>query len=83
MRSIFGRIEAEGEEVAMKIISDAWRTYKSKLLKIWRDLTKEVWVRFVERCESENFGTDSRYMQWLRSHNELDHHLDNTGYARK
>jgi hypothetical protein len=26
---------------------------------------------------------NSQYMQWLRSQNELDHHLSNTGYAEK
>jgi hypothetical protein len=56
----------------MNIISHAWRTYKSKLVKIWRDqdtpfnkykdLAKEDWVRFVERSESDHFGTNSQYM---------------------
>jgi hypothetical protein len=42
----------------MKIISHAWRSYKSKLVKIWRDedtpfrkykdLKEEDWMRFVE-----------------------------------
>jgi hypothetical protein len=27
----------KGKNVAMKIISHAWRSYKSKLVKIWRD----------------------------------------------
>jgi hypothetical protein len=77
----------------MKIISHAWRSYKSKLVKIWRDLdtpfdkykdvSKEDWVRFVEKCESENFAVNSQYMQWLQSQNKLDQHLSNTGYARK
>jgi hypothetical protein len=77
----------------MKIISLAWRRYKSKLVKIWRDqdnpfdkykdLTKKDWARFIEKCESEHFGINSQYMQCLQSENELDHHLDNTGYARK
>jgi hypothetical protein len=39
--------------------------------------------RFVEKCESENFAMNSEYMQWLRSQNQLDHHLGNTGYAKK
>jgi hypothetical protein len=49
--------------------------YKSKLVKIWRDkdspfdmykdLSKEDWTRFVEKCESENFVVNSQYMQWL------------------
>jgi hypothetical protein len=75
IRSISRRAKAEWEEVAMKIISHAWRSYKSKLMKIWRDqdtpfdkykdLSKEDWVRFVEKCKSEHFGTNSQYMQWL------------------
>jgi hypothetical protein len=57
----------------MKIISHAWISYKSKLVKIWRnqdtpfatykDLFKEDWLRFVERCESENFAANNEYMQ--------------------
>jgi hypothetical protein len=27
----------KGKKVAMKIISHAWRSYKSKLMKIWKD----------------------------------------------
>jgi hypothetical protein len=67
----------KGKKVAMKIISHAWRCYKSKLVKIWRDqdtpfhkykdVTKEDWARFVEKCESEQFAMKSQYMQWLRS----------------
>jgi hypothetical protein len=30
-------LKQKGTEVAMKIISHAWRSYKSKLVKIWRD----------------------------------------------
>jgi hypothetical protein len=77
----------------MKIISHAWRIYKSKLVKIWRDqntpfdkykdLSKEDWARFIKKCESESFAANREYMQWLRSQNELDHHLDNTTYAKK
>jgi hypothetical protein len=61
----------------MKIISHAWRIYKSKLVKIWRDqdtpfrkykdLTKEDWARFVEKCESEHFAVNNEYIQLLRS----------------
>jgi Fe2+ transport system protein B len=86
-------LKKKGKKVAMKIISHAWRSYNSKLVKIWRDqdtpfdkykdLPKEDCVRFVEKCESENFAMNSQYMQWLRSQNELDHHLSNTGYAEK
>jgi hypothetical protein len=77
----------------MKIISHAWRSYESKLVKIWmnqdtpfstyKDLSEEDWARFVENCESENFATNSEYMQWLRSQNKLGHHLGNTGYDGK
>jgi hypothetical protein len=47
--------------------------YKSKVVKIWRekdstfckykDLKEEDWVRFIEKCESEPFATNSQYMQ--------------------
>jgi hypothetical protein len=30
-------LKQKGKKVAMKIISHAWRSYKSKLMKIWRD----------------------------------------------
>jgi hypothetical protein len=86
-------LKQKGKKVAMKIISHAWRSYKSKLMKIWREkdnpfvmyieLREEDWMRFIEKCELENFATNIQYMQWLRSQNELDHHLDNTSYARK
>jgi hypothetical protein len=76
----------------MKIICHAWMTYKSRLVKYWRnkmnpfnmhkDLREEDWKRFIAKCESEDFATNSQYMQWLFSQNELDHHLSNTGYAR-
>jgi hypothetical protein len=46
-------------------------------------LSEDDWSRFIEKCESENFAVNSEYMQWLRSQNELDHHLSNTGYAKK
>jgi hypothetical protein len=77
----------------MKTISHAWRSYKSKLVKIWRehdtpfctykDVTKEDWTRFVEKCKLEKFAMESQYMQWIQSQNELDHHLSNTDYVRK
>jgi hypothetical protein len=57
----------------MKIISHAGRSCKIKLVKIWKDrdthfhkykdLTKEDWARFVEKCESEDFVMNSEYMQ--------------------
>jgi hypothetical protein len=30
-------LKQKGKKVAMKIISHDWRSYKSKLVKIWRD----------------------------------------------
>jgi hypothetical protein len=85
-------LKQKGKKLAMMIISLAWRSYKSKLVKIWRnqgtlcdtykDLSED-WMRFIEKWESENFAMSSEYMQWLWSQNELDHHLDNTGYAEQ
>jgi hypothetical protein len=70
-------LKQKGKKLAMKIISHAWRSYKSKLVKIWRnqdtpfatykDLSEEDWLRFVEKCELENFVANSEYMEWLRS----------------
>jgi hypothetical protein len=85
-------LKQKGKKLAMKIISHAWRSYKSKLVKTWRnqdtpfatykDLSEENRSRFIEKCESENFAVNSQYMQWIRSQNELDHHLINIDYAR-
>jgi hypothetical protein len=68
-------LKQKEKKVAMKIIFHTWRTYKSKLVKIWRDqetpfdkykdLTKEDWSRFVEKCESKHFGANTQYTQWL------------------
>jgi hypothetical protein len=65
-------LKQKGKKVAMKIISHAWRSYKSKLLKLWRkkespfhtykELREEVWARFVAKCESENFAVNNQYM---------------------
>jgi hypothetical protein len=62
-------------KLAMKIISHAWRSYKSKLVKIWRnqntpfdtykDLLEEHWMRFIEKCGLENIAVNCKYMQWL------------------
>jgi hypothetical protein len=30
-------LKQKGKKLAMKILSDAWRSYKSKLVKIWRN----------------------------------------------
>jgi FMN phosphatase YigB (HAD superfamily) len=55
-------LKQKGKKVTMKIISNAWRSYKCKLVKIWREkdspfrkykeLRQEDWVRFIEKCES-------------------------------
>jgi hypothetical protein len=68
-------LKQKGKKVAMKIISHAWRCYKSKLVRIWmekdtsfckyKDLKEEDWARFVEKCESEHFAMNSQYMQRL------------------
>jgi hypothetical protein len=66
-------LKQKEKKIVMKIISHAWRRYKRKLVKIWRDqdtpfhkykdLTKDDWVRFIEKCESEHFDVESQYMQ--------------------
>jgi hypothetical protein len=86
-------LKQKGKKVAIKIISDAWRTYKSRLVKSWRnkmnpfnmykDLIEEDRERFIAKFEFEDFSANSQYMKWLRSQNKLDHHLSNTGYAKK
>jgi hypothetical protein len=68
-------LKQKGKKLAMKIISHAWRSYKSKLVKIcrnqdtpfdtYKDLSEEDWARFVEKSELENFTMNSAYMQWL------------------
>jgi hypothetical protein len=61
-----------GKKVAIKIISHAWRTYKSSLVKCWRNKMnpfntykdlREDWERFILKCESEDFAANSRHMQ--------------------
>jgi hypothetical protein len=86
-------LKRKGKKLAMKIISHAWRNYKSKLVKIWKqqntpfatykDLFEEDWTRFAEKCESQNFAMNSEYMKWFRLQNKLDHHLSDTDYAKK
>jgi hypothetical protein len=44
----------------------------------FKELTQEEWEGFVTKCKSADFVANSEYMRWLRSHNELDHHLGNT-----
>jgi hypothetical protein len=56
-------LEQKGTQEVVKIISHAWRGYKSNLVKIWRihdtpfgtykDVTEEDWVRFVEKYKME------------------------------
>jgi hypothetical protein len=70
-------LKQKEKKVDMKIIAHAWRSYKSNLMNIWKnqdtpfhkykDVTKEDWARFVEKCELEHFSVESQYMQWLRS----------------
>jgi hypothetical protein len=53
-------LKQKGKKLAMKIISHAWRNYKSKLVNIWRqqntpfttykDLSEEDWPRFAKKC---------------------------------
>jgi hypothetical protein len=86
-------LKKKGKKLAMKIISHAWTSYKTKHVKIWRnqdtsfatykDLSREDWSRFVKNYKSEKFAVNSEYMQWLRSQNELDHHHNNIDYAEK
>jgi hypothetical protein len=49
----------------------------------YKELTQEDQKRFVTKCEPEDFIENSQYMQFLRSQNELDHHLGSTRYAKK
>jgi hypothetical protein len=77
----------------MKGISHLWRGYKNKLVTCLRkkqnpfekfkDLKEEDWERFVTKYESLEFVANSDYMRQLRAQNEFNHHLGNTGYARK
>jgi hypothetical protein len=69
-------LKQKGKKLAMNNISHAWGSYKSKLVKIWRnqdtpfatynDLSEEDWARFVEKCKSENFAVNSECMKWLQ-----------------
>jgi hypothetical protein len=89
VRCISRRAKREGEEG----ISHLWRGYKNILVaclrkkqnpfKKFKDLKEEDWKRFVAKCESPEFVANSEYMRQLRAQNELNHHLGNTGYARK
>jgi hypothetical protein len=31
----------------------------------FKDLTQEIWERFVIKCELKDFAANSQYMQWL------------------
>jgi hypothetical protein len=65
-------LKQKGKKLTMNFISHACRSYKSKLVKIWRnqdtpfdtykDLSEEDCVRFIEKCESENIAVNSEYM---------------------
>jgi hypothetical protein len=57
-------VRQKGKKIAMKIISHAWRTYKSRLVKCLRDKKNSFdRERFVAKCKSENFAVNSQYMQ--------------------
>jgi hypothetical protein len=56
---------------------------KAEPFEKFKDLKEEDWERFIIKCESLEFVVNSEYMQQLRAQNELNHHLGNTGYARK
>jgi hypothetical protein len=66
------KLKQKGKKVAMKIISHAWRTYKSRLVKCWRnktnpfntykDLREEDWEIFFAKCKSEDFAVNIQYM---------------------
>jgi hypothetical protein len=57
-------LKQKGKKVTMKIISHTWRTYKSRLVKCWRnktnlfntykDLREENLEIFVAKCELED-----------------------------
>jgi hypothetical protein len=32
---------------------------------MYKDVKKEDWARFVEKCESKHFAVERWYMQWL------------------
>jgi hypothetical protein len=65
-------LKQKEKKVAMKIITHAWRIYKSRLVKLWinkespfsthKELREEDWERFVAKCESENFAVNSHYI---------------------
>jgi hypothetical protein len=65
-------LKQKGKKVAMKIISHAWRVYKSQLVKCWRnktnsfntykDFREKDWARFVAKCESVDFVMNNQYM---------------------
>jgi hypothetical protein len=68
-------LKQKGKKVVMKVISHAWRTYKSRLVKHWRnktnpfstyeELREEDWEGVVAKYELEDFAVNSQYMRWL------------------
>jgi hypothetical protein len=62
-------LKQKGKKVAIKIISHAWKSYKSKLVKLWRkiespfttykELREDDRARFDAKCELENFAANS------------------------
>jgi hypothetical protein len=45
-------LKQKGKKVAMKIISYAWRTYQSRLVKLW----KKMPLHYVQRVERRRLG---------------------------
>jgi hypothetical protein len=86
-------LKEKRKRAAMKGISHSWRGYKNRLVTCLRkkqnlfekfkDLKEEDWEIFIAKCEFPEFVANSEYKRQLRAQNELNHHLGNTGYARK
>jgi hypothetical protein len=55
-------LKQKGKKVAMKIISHAWRSYRSKLVKLWREkespfhmyksVNRRTFLRIVSTCSA-------------------------------
>jgi hypothetical protein len=62
-------LKEKGKRAAMKGISHSWRGYKNRLVtclrkkqnpfKKFKDLKEEDWERFIIKCESPEFVTNS------------------------
>jgi hypothetical protein len=90
---ISGRAEREGKEGSYEGHLSFMEGLQNRLVtclrkkqnpfKKFKDLKEEDWERFIAKCESPEFVMNSEYMRQLRAQNEINHHLSNTGYARK